>query len=205
MSIPDPDLDSQLRAFARDPSPEGARALAERHDDRALPALVTAMTDLMEGPDAVAYREAVRTLATPEVLTKWMHGDLDSRRVAAHALSARFAAHVPLIARGLRDDDPQVRAICRRSLRSWSSSPVLHDLFLESLTHDDPRVRVLAAEGLGKLGKAADLPALQTALDAETDDKTRDRLAWAAERIEADQPTSDGEDDGGGERGASPA
>lgn len=199
MPTRDPDLDSQLHAFAQSPSPAAAKALAERHDDSALPALVQAMNDLMEAPDAVAYREAVRTLATPEVLTKWMAGDLDARRIAAHALSARFPAHVPLIARGLRDDDDQVRAICRRSLRSWSSSPVLHDLFLESLQHDDPRVRLLAAEGLGKLGKAADLLALQTALDAEADDKTRDRLAWAIERIEVDQH------EGGGEAGeASP-
>lgn len=179
-----PDLADQIQAFAENPSPEAARALAARHDERALTALVQAMDDFMEGPDALAYREAVRTLATPEVLTRRMAGDLEARRTAAHALSARFPEHVPLIAQGLRDADDQVRAICRRALRSWTSSPVLHDLFLESVTHDDPRVRLLAAEGLGKLGDAGDLPALRAALDAEQDDRTRDRLSWAIERIE---------------------
>src|SRR5690606_11782932 len=135
--------------------------------------------DEMEGPDAVAYREAVRELATPAVLADYMGGDVASRRVAAHALNARYPEHVPLIARGLRDDDGQVRAICRRSLRSWSASPALHDLFLEALQHADARVRLLAAEGLGKLGKPADLPALNAALQAESDDRVRDRLAWA--------------------------
>ncbi|PCC71141.1 HEAT repeat domain-containing protein [Nannocystis exedens] len=182
--MPTPDFASRVQAFADNPSPAAARALAAEHDDRAFAALVEAMNDFMEGPDAVAYREAVRTVATPAVLAKWMAGDLDARRTAAHALSARFPEHVPFIAQGLRDPDDQVRAICRRSLRSWSSSPGLHDLFLEAVRHEDPRVRLLAAEGLGKLGKPADLPALQAALDAEQDDRTRDRLAWAVERIE---------------------
>lgn len=185
------DLASQIQAFTANPSPAAARALAARHDDAALPALVQAMNDFMEGPDAVAYREAVRAVATPAVLAKWMAGDLEARRTAAHALSARFPDHVPFIAQGLRDVDDQVRAICRRSLRSWSSSPGLHDLFLEAVRHDDPRVRLLAAEGLGKLGRAGDLPALQAALDAEQDDRTRDRLAWAIERIEDE---ADGEE-----------
>ncbi|HEY8377638.1 MAG TPA: HEAT repeat domain-containing protein, partial [Nannocystis sp.] len=114
-------------------------------------------------------------------------GDVASRRVAAHALNARYPEHVPLIARGLRDDDDQVRAICRRSLRSWSASPALHDLFLEALQHADARVRLLAAEGLGKLGKPVDLPALNAALQAESDDRVRDRLAWAVERIEGSE------------------
>lgn len=186
-----PDFASQVQAFTDSPSPAAAKALAAAHDDRAFAALVQAMNDFMEGPDAIAYREAVRTAATPAVLAKWMAGDLEQRRTAAHALSARFAEHVPFIAQGLRDVDDQVRAVCRRALRSWSSSPVLHDLFLEAVRHDDPRVRLLAAEGLGKLGRAADLPALQAALDAEQDDRTRDRLAWAIERIEdqaADEP-----------------
>lgn len=185
-----PDLADQIQAFVENPSPAAARALAERHDDRALTALVQAMNDTMEGPDAVAYREAVRTLATPAVLAKWMAGDLEARRTDAHALSARFPAHVPLIAQGLRDPDDQVRAVCRRALRSWTSSPVLHDLFLEAVRHEDPRVRLLAAEGLGKLGGADDLPALRAALDAEQDDRTRDRLSWAIERIE-DEADSD--------------
>lgn len=179
-------FDSRLQAFAAKPSPGEAKAIAALHDDRALPALVQAMTDSMEAPDAVAYREAVRELATPAVLAKYMAGDLPSRRVAAHALSARFADHVPLIAQGLRDADDQVRAIARRALRSWSASPGLHDLFLEAVSHADPRVRLLAAEGLGKLGKAGDLPALTAALEAETDDRARDRIAWAIERIEDD-------------------
>ena len=44
----------------------------------------------------------------------------------------------------------------------------------------------MAAEGLGKLGRASDLPALNAALAVETDDATRDRLAWAIERIDDD-------------------
>ena len=178
----------QLGEFTTKPSPEVARALAAQKDDRALPALVKAMVDFMEGPDSAAYREAVRTLATPAVLNKWMSAELEARRTAAQALSARYPEHVPMIALGLKDADDQVRAICRRALRSWSASPALHDLFLESLRHPDERVRLLAAEGLGKLGLADDLPALSAALDAETDDRTRDRLAWAIERIDDDSP-----------------
>lgn len=185
-STHDDNLDARLQNFAATPSPAAAKEIAALHDDRALPALVQAMVDAMEGSDAVLYREAVRELATPAVLAKYMAGDLESRRVATHALSARFAEHVPLIAQGLRDVDDQVRAIARRALRSWSASPALHDLFLEALGHADARVRLLAAEGLGKLGKAADLPALEAALEGEADDRTRDRLAWAIERIEDD-------------------
>jgi HEAT repeat protein len=179
-------FEARLQAFAAEPSPAAAKEIANLHDDRALPALVQAMVDAMEGPDAVLYREAVRELATPTVLARYMAGDLDARRVAAHALSARFAEHVPLIAQALRDVDDQVRAIGRRALRSWSSSPALHDLFLEAVGHADARVRLLAAEGLGKLGKAADLPALEAALERESDDRTRDRIAWAIERLEDD-------------------
>ena len=50
----------------------------------------------------------------------------------------------------------------------------------------DELLPVLAADGLGKLGHATDLPALHAALEAETDDKTRDRLAWALEKLESD-------------------
>lgn len=178
----------QLGEFTTKPSPEAARALAAHKDDRALPALVKAMVDFMEGPDSVAYREAVRTLATPAVLNKWMSAELEARRTAAQALSARYPEHVPMIALGLKDADDQVRAICRRALRSWIASPALRDLFLESLRHPDQRVRLLAAEGLGKLGRPDDLPALSAALDAESDDRTRDRLAWAIERLEDDDP-----------------
>lgn len=179
----------ELGEFTSKPSPEAARALAAYKDDRALPALVKAMVDFMEGPDSVAYREAVRALATPPVLNKWMSAGLEARRTAAHALSARFAEHVPMIALGLKDEDDQVRSICRRALRSWTASPALRDLFLESLRHADQRVRLLAAEGLGKLGRPDDVPALSAALDAETDDRTRDRIAWALERLEDDEET----------------
>lgn len=186
MPTQDANFLSSLSEFAAHPSAEAAAALAAHKDDRALPALVQAMVDHMESDRGVAYREAVRALATPAVLAKWMAGDLESRRVAAQALSARFAEHVPLIGLGLKDADDQVRAVCRRALRSWSASPALKDLFLESLQHADARVRLLAAEGLGKLGKRDDVPALTAALEAESDDRTRDRLAWAIERLDDD-------------------
>jgi HEAT repeat protein len=175
---------ARLAAFAARPTPTEALALAQLGDERALPALVQAMTDTMEGQDVVGYRQAVRALATTPVLTRWLAGPLEQRRVAAHGLTAHDAGHAPLIARALRDEDDQVRAIARRSLRAWTASPALHDLFHEVLTHPDARVRLLAAEGLGKLGRTSDLPALEAALEAETDDRTRDRLAWAIERIE---------------------
>lgn len=190
MPTQDPNFVRQLSDFASGPSPEAAAALAAHKDERALPALVQAMTDHMESDKAVAYREAVRTVATPAVLHKWMSGDLASRRVAAQALSARITDHVPMLALGLKDADDQVRAICRRALRSWSASPALKDLFLEALRHDDPRVRLLAAEGLGKLGKRTDVPALEAALEAEADDRTRDRIAWALERLDDDGDAS---------------
>ncbi|HEY0138240.1 MAG TPA: HEAT repeat domain-containing protein, partial [Nannocystis sp.] len=177
---------ARIAAFSQRPTPAEAQHLAATGDERALPALVAAMTDTMEGQDVVRYRQAVRTLASAELLQRWLGGDLESRRVAAHALTAHDPAHAPLIGLALRDADDQVRAIARRSLRAWTASPALHDLFRETLANPDPRVRLLAAEGLGKLGKPADLPALTTALEAETDSAARDRLAWAIERIEDD-------------------
>ena len=72
-----PDFASRVQAFADNPSPAAARALAAEHDDRAFAALVEAMNDFMEGPDALAYREAVRTVATPAVLATITGGELD--------------------------------------------------------------------------------------------------------------------------------
>ena len=178
--------DARLAAFTTRPTPTEAQALAATGDERALPALIQAMTDTMEGRDIVGYRQAVRTLASAALLTRWLAGDLDARRVAAHALTAHDPAHAPLIGQALHDPDDQVRAIARRSLRAWTASPALHHLFSQTLAHADPRVRLLAAEGLGKLGGPADLPQLHAALDAETDDAARDRLAWAIERLEDD-------------------
>ena len=177
---------ARLAAFSQKPRPAEALALAGLGDERALPALVAAMTDTMEGSDVVRYREAVRALASTPLLQRWLAGDLDARRVAAKALTAHDASHVPLIARALRDEDDMVRAIARRSLRAWSASPALYDLFREALANPDPRVRLLAAEGLGKLGGPADVAALNDALAAETDDAARDRIAWAVEKLETD-------------------
>jgi len=176
---------ARLAAFAGNPSPAEALALAAEADDRALPALVKAMTDTMEGPDAARYRDAVRLLATVPVLTDWLARDVASRRVAAHALTARDPDHAALIGASLLDDDDQVRAIARRSLRSWTASPQMRELFISALYHADPRVRLLAAEGLGKIGTAADVELLGKVLEAETDDKTRDRVAWALEKLES--------------------
>lgn len=175
---------AHLAAFAAKPTPDAATALAAEDDPRALPALVEAMTDTMEGPDVVRYREAVRAVATVPVLSAYIAQDIEHRRVAAHALTARNPEHAALIGRCLKDEDDQTRAIARRALRSWVACPQVHDLFVESLQHPDARVRLLAAEGLGKLGTPADLPPLQAALDQEADDKTRDRLAWAVEKLE---------------------
>lgn len=188
--LDDSTLLAKIDAFKTKPTPAGAAALAQTGDERVLPALVQAMTDTMEGADVVRYRQAVRQVGTAAVLRRWLAGDssdLESRRVAAHALTAHDPDHAPLIGLGLQDEDDQVRAICRRSLRSWTASPALHDLFLATLDHADPRVRLLGAEGLGKLGRSADLPRLNAALEAESDDATRDRLVWAIERIE-DEP-----------------
>jgi len=177
---------ARIAAFAERPTPDAALALAHTGDERALPALVKAMSDTMEGQDVVRYRQAVRSLASVPLLQRWLAGDLVSRRVAAHALTAHDPQHAPLIGLGLRDDDDQVRSIARRALRSWTASPALHDLFIAALGHADARVRLLAAEGLGKLGRADDLPTLNAALNAEADDAARDRLAWAIERLEDD-------------------
>ena len=51
---------ARLAAFARRSPPAEALALARLGDERALPALITAMTDTMEGEDISRYREAVR-------------------------------------------------------------------------------------------------------------------------------------------------
>lgn len=176
----------RLTAFTRKPTPTEALALARLGDERALPALVGAMTDAMEGQDVSRYREAVRTLADLPLLQRWLKGELDARRIAAHALSAHDATHAPLIADALVDDDAQVRAIARRSLRAWTASPALHQLFRGALTNPDARVRLLAAEGLGKIGDHEDIAALHQALEAEADDSARDRLSWALEKLEDD-------------------
>ncbi len=177
---------ARLAAFTRRPTPTEALALAHLGDERALPPIVAAMTDAMEGQDVSRYREAVRTLADLPLLQRWLAGDLDARRVAAHALSAHDAKHAPLIADALVDADDQVRAIARRSLRAWTASPALHQLFRGALTNPDARVRLLAAEGLGKIGDHDDIARLNHALETETDDNARDRLSWAAEKLEDD-------------------
>lgn len=177
---------ARLEAFTRKPTPDDALALAAEADERALPALVRAMTDTMEGQSAARYREAVRQLATVPILTDMLARDVASRRVAAHALTARNHEHAALIGAALLDEDDQVRAIARRSLRSWTASPQMHDLFISTIYHADPRVRLLGAEGLGKLGTKADLELLNKALENETDDKARDRLAWAVEKLESE-------------------
>lgn len=184
-TLDEPTFLARLAAFAEKPSAAEALALAAEGDERALPALVKVMNDVMEGPDAVRYRDAVRTLATLPVLAAHLAGDAPRRRVAAHALTGRNPEHAALIGQCLRDEDDQVRAIARRALRSWTNSPQIHDLFVDALKHTDARVRLLAAEGLGKLGTAADLPALGAALEHEQDDKTRDRIAWAYEKLES--------------------
>ena len=177
---------ARLAAFIKRPNSAEAQQLADVGDERALPALVAAMADTMEGQDVVRYRQAVRTLASAPLLRRLLGGELEARRTAAHALTAHDPTHAPLIGLALRDEDDQVRAIARRSLRAWTASPALHDLFRDTLGNPDPRVRLLAAEGLGKLGEPADLPALTASLAAETDSPARDRLAWAIERIEDD-------------------
>jgi len=177
---------ARLTAFTNKPSPAGALALAKLGDPRALPALVDAMTDAMEGQDVSRYREAVRTLADLPLLQRWLAGDLAGRRIAAQALSAHDARHALLIAAALVDPDDQVRAIARRSLRAWTASPALLQLFRGALTNPDARVRVLAAEGLGKIGERGDIATLTIALETEADDSARDRMAWALEKLEDD-------------------
>lgn len=177
---------ARLAAFSAKSTPAEALALAQLGDERALPALIDAMTDTMEGEDISRYREAVRDLVDPPLLQRWLKGDVDARRVAAHALSAHDPLHAPLIADALVDLDDQVRAIARRSLRAWTASPALHQLFRGALTNPDARVRLLAAEGLGKLGRHEDVELLGEALETEADDQTRDRIAWALEKLEDD-------------------
>lgn len=177
---------ARLAAFTSKPSPTEALALARLGDERALPALVAAMTDSMEGQDVSRYREAVRTLAELPLLQRWLAGDLEARRVAAKALSAHDPRHAPLIAAALVDPDDQVRAIARRSLRAWTASPALLQLFRGALTNPDARVRVLAAEGLGKLGRREDIAGLTAALETEADDSARDRMSWALQKLEDD-------------------
>jgi len=177
---------ARLAAFTRKPTITEALALARLGDERALSPLVAAMTNAMEGQDVSRYREAVRNLAELPLLQRWLEGDLEARRVAAHALSAHDATHAPLIAAALVDPDAQVRAIARRSLRAWTASPALHQLFRGALTNPDPRVRLLAAEGLGKIGDREDIVHLNQALETETDDSARDRLAWAIEKLDED-------------------
>ena len=177
---------ARLATFASKPTPAEALALARIGDERALPAMIAAMTDTMEGEQVSRYREAVRTLVDPPLLQRWLKGEVDARRTAAHALSAHVAQHAPLIADALVDPDDQVRAIARRSLRAWTASPALHHLFRGALTNPDARVRLLAAEGLGKIGGQEDIAPLSHALETETDDNCRDRLAWALEKLEDD-------------------
>ena len=184
--LDDPEFLARLAAFASKPTPAEALALGRLGDERALPVLITAMTDTMEGEQVSRYREAVRTLVDLPMLQRWLKGEVDARRTAAHALSAHVAQHAPLIAGALADPDDQVRAIARRSLRAWTASPALHQLFHGALTNPDPRVRLLAAEGLGKIGGPDDLAAISQALETETDDNCRDRLAWALEKLEDD-------------------
>jgi HEAT repeat protein len=177
---------ARLAAFASKSTPTEALALARLGDERALPALIAAMTDTMEGEHVSRYREAVRTLVDPPLLQRWLTGDLDARRIAAHALSAHDPQHAPLIADALVDPDDQVRAIARRSLRAWTASPPLHQLFRGALTNPDARIRLLAAEGLGKLGDPEDIALLSHALETEPEDSARDRIAWAIEKLEDD-------------------
>ncbi len=187
MSPPSDDttFQAELAAFTAQPTTTRALVLAGGGDERALPALVAAMNDAMEGQDIVAYRQAVRMLATPGLLQRWLDNDLAARRVAAHALTAHDPEHAPLIAKALADPDDQVRAISRRTLRAWTASPPLHQLMRNAIGHDDPRVRALAAEALGKLRSTADLDLLRGALDRESDDHARGRVAWALECIES--------------------
>lgn len=179
-------LDRQIAAFLARPTPAAAEALAAVGDERALPALVAVAGDAMEGDEALRYRDAVRTLATRERLARWLAADdVDERRVAAHCLSARISEHVPLIATALRDDDAQVRAIGRRALRSWRASPALHDLFVDLLGHADPRVRLAAALGLEKIGKARDAAALRAAAARESDAQAQAKIAAALRAVAA--------------------
>ena len=177
-------LPAQLEAFALRPTPEAARALGESGADDAFAPLVAAAQDAMEGELAVALRAAVRTLATPDRLARWgSDPDVAKRRVAAHALSARYEAHAPLLAKALRDSDDEVRAVARRALASWVKSDALHALMRELLAHDGPRVRALAADALGPLGDAGDATKVTAALAKEADERARHALERAAARL----------------------
>jgi len=178
-------LSDLLETFARAPTPEGAHALGASGSDEALPALVAASQDVMEGELALAIRTALRTLATPRRLARWLKDpDVTRRRAAAHALSARYEAHVPLLARALRHEDAQVRAVARRALTAWTRSEALHALMRELLAHDDARVRALAADALGALGDARDSARVARALEREPDEHARHALERALAKLE---------------------
>jgi HEAT repeat protein len=165
---------TKLAEFARAPTPRAAHALAAHGTEEALPALITASRDYMEGPEAVEFRAAMRTLATPALLSRWIADvDVARRRLAAHCLSARYKDHVPMIATALRDTDAEVRAIARRSLTAWTRSEALHGLMRALVTHDDARVRAIAAEALATLGDRRDARSLADALTHEADERTR--------------------------------
>jgi hypothetical protein len=174
---------AKLSAFIQLPDAVAALDLARQGDERAFEAIVKASVDYMEGPDGVAYREALRALATPELLARWLGRGVNERRTAALALTAREPAHVALIRKALADADDAVRAIARRSLRSWRRGDALHGLARELLAHGDARVRAEAAEILGGMADRADVDTLRDALAGETDARTRGHLTRAIERI----------------------
>jgi len=177
-------LAAKLTDFARAPTPEAALALGRSGAEEALPALVAASRAYPEGPVAAKYRAAIRAAATPELLARWIADpDVARRRVAAHALSARYEEHVPMLAKALRDDDAEVRAIGRRALASWARSDALHALLRDLLAHDDPRVRALAAEALGALGDPHDAPLVAAAIAREADERARHALERAVARL----------------------
>ncbi len=174
---------AKLAAFTKLPDAAAALDLARQGDERAFEAIVKASVDYMEGPEGIAYREALRALAAPELLARWLGRGVDDRRTASLALTAREPDHVPLIRKALGDADDAVRAIARRSLRSWRRSDGLRDLARELLGHGDARVRAEAAEILGGMADKADLNPLRDALAGETDARTRGHLTRAIERI----------------------
>jgi hypothetical protein len=185
--LDDSTLLARIAAFAEKPTPAGAAALAQTGDERALPALVQAMTDTMEGTDVVRYRQAVREVGTTDVLARWLTGDLDARRVAAHALTAHDPEHAPLIGLGLQDPDDQVRAIARRSLRA-RGPPALRCTTSSSPPSPRRPARAPARRRGPRQARrpGPTSPQLNVALEAETDDATRDRIAWALEKLEDD-------------------
>jgi HEAT repeat protein len=172
-----------LAQFLEKPTPTTALALAGQGDERALPALVDAARDLMEGTDSLDYEEALLRLGRPDLLARWLTGSVEQRRTAAQVLSARLAEHVPLLSQALQDPDDQVRAIARRALTSFVRSEPLRQLFLSLLAYSDVRIRLLAAEGLGKIGKGEDVPSLQGALALESDEKARHVLEQSLVRL----------------------